>query len=202
MDYTQIDALVAQSQKGDRRAAGALLTRFLPKIYKLAAAIDNREDHRDCVQDLCLAFLQGLKAFDSQKGTPFNAFISRYLTLTSLKWQIGRHKCFNGGRYRPRQVSLNAMTEGEEGMTRADTLADTAVDVEKEGLLAVERATLRRLVFGPDSPLSKTEQQLVQAHYYRDQSIRGIAAAQAKSKSSVDRALKQALKKLRCCYRV
>ena len=73
--------LIVKAKAGDRDAMAALIGRYEPLFRKLAAGETRMEDIR---QDLSVSFLEGVKAFEPEKGTYFPYYIRQRLYWEKL----------------------------------------------------------------------------------------------------------------------
>ena len=75
--------LVAQAQKGDRRALSMLVTEYSERVYNLALKIlRNREDAEDVLQETFMTVIEKINMFDGR--STFFTWIYRVATNASL----------------------------------------------------------------------------------------------------------------------
>lgn len=77
-DYEEETKWIQEARQGDKEAMMRLLKKYEPLLRKLVAG-ETRLDWEDLLQDLTLAFLKGVKAYDSAKGVYFAYYIRRLL---------------------------------------------------------------------------------------------------------------------------
>lgn len=81
--YEEERKLIVKAKAGDRDAMAALIGRYEPLFRKLAAG-ETRMDWEDIRQDLSVSFLEGVKAFEPEKGTYFPYYIRQWLYWEKL----------------------------------------------------------------------------------------------------------------------
>lgn len=81
--YEEERKLIVKAKAGDRDAMAALIGRYEPLFRKLAAG-ETRMDWEDIRQDLSVSFLEGVKAFEPEKGTYFPYYIRQRLYWEKL----------------------------------------------------------------------------------------------------------------------
>jgi RNA polymerase sigma-70 factor (ECF subfamily) len=84
--------LLAQAQKGDRRALGDLLERFRPALHDLARQLLSRDLAQkvaasDLVQETCIDAMQGFDAADVRHVGALEAWLVTLLTHNLIDWQ-------------------------------------------------------------------------------------------------------------------
>ena len=81
-----------RAKAGDKGAAGALIEAYTPMLNAFARKADDPED---CFQDLALALLKGLQAFDPARGN-VTGYFRQYLNVELLRRSDASHLDYRG----------------------------------------------------------------------------------------------------------
>lgn len=191
--YQEIDHWVRRYQTGDSSAGEMLVITFKPLVLSTMAKVHpGPEDQEDAFQDGILALLEGAKRYDPNRGRVFAAFIKTHLWQFFIKRQSGRFQCSIKA-----SKSLNESIPGQEELTLSDLLLDETVNIEAQYLQkTMEAATLKKLKKGLGT-LTQSQLKIIDAHYYKGQSLRECALNWGLSPSSVKTKHRRAIEKIK-----
>lgn len=169
-------------KNGDWEGTAVLVRRYQAKAVRAAFAItQDRPLAEDLVQNAFIKLPQTLKTFDINR--PFAPWFFKSIVHAAVK----------AARRGQRQVSLNAVINGETGETFADLLPDLAA-------LPIEQVTddeRRTAILGALNKLTPEQRAVVVMRYYLELETSEISAQLTRPEATIRWRLHTAIKRLR-----
>ncbi len=169
VDYEAIEKAVARAKAGDKGAKESLLLIYKPLLCKYAvrAACMDANDGEDCLQDMGLALLKAIDAYDAAKGN-FTGFLTGWLRLTML----ARRRSLSVAA----DVSLDApASDSEDALPLIETIADERSDPAIQYHDHIERRRTRRRLKRWVGALTPKQKEVIYRHHLKGESLRAIA---------------------------
>jgi RNA polymerase sigma factor (sigma-70 family) len=177
----EINDLVRKAKAGSREASEQLLSRFKPLIYATIKRHHNGPNWEDVLQSAALCLLEGIHAFDEQKGIPFPAYIK-----TKLNYDI-----YNLCR-KERSIVSRSIQVDQDGLDPLDFVMDEGADPQGDLLKKEQNAAIQEAL----AALDPKQREVIVLYFYHRLTLMCIARRMGVSYKTVQRYKARALKSL------
>lgn len=177
----RINELVQQARAGSREASEELLARFKPLMIATIKRHHTGSDWEDLLQAAALSILEGIQAYDAQKGIPFPAYIK-----TKLNFDI-YNLCRKNRNILSYQLSIN-----NEEQDPLSWLADDTIDIQQQ-ILRKEQTTALHTAL---AELQPKHRELIVLHFFKNITLKEIAEEMGISYKTAQRYKARGLKRL------
>ena len=180
------DALIARAVRGEAGAMAEMHARYRGLIVAQAHAsyLRNAALAADAENIAVLAFIEALHDYDAKHGAPFAGFVKGRVHH-ALYTEFRRERRLWGRTSYPEQDA-----EGRDAWEHCGSAEDMA---EQADLRLLVRGLLRNVMHR----LTEREKEILSLHYFRDLTLRRIAALLGTSASAVSKSKANLLRKLR-----
>ena len=180
------DALIARAVRGEAGAMAEMHARYRGLIVAQAHAsyLRNAALAADAENIAVLAFIEALHDYDPKHGAPFAGFVKGRVHH-ALYTEFRRERRLWGRTSYPEQDA-----EGRDAWEHCGSAEDMA---EQADLRLLVRGLLRNVMHR----LTEREKKILSLHYFRDLTLRRIAALLGTSASAVSKSKANLLRKLR-----
>ena len=155
-----INELVNKAKEGSKEAAEELLSRFKPLIFATIKRHYTGSDWEDMLQSAKLSLLEGIKAYDAQKGIPFPAYIKNKLNFDIY------NLCRKNRNILSYQITVN-----NEEQDPLNWLEDERIDIQKQLIRKEEITSLHTAL----TKLEHKHREVIVLHFFKNVTLKEIA---------------------------
>jgi RNA polymerase sigma factor (sigma-70 family) len=175
-----INKLVNQAKEGSRDAAEELISRFKPLIISTIKRHHTGPGWEDMLQSASLSILEGIKAYDAQKGIPFPAYIK-----TKLNFDI-----YNLCRKNRNILSYQLTIVDEQDPL--NWLEDETIDIQQHILRKEQITSLHSAL----AELQPKQREVIVMHFFNNITLKEIAKEMNISYKTAQRYKARGMKRL------